>query len=231
MKRPAARELVLGGLFGIWFSIAIWCVALAIGSWAGYFRFDFEHMSGLHQLLAGKVPADHWMLTLSRSPVLLTGVFILGMHVAAPLNALAALGEEAGWRGWLLPRLLPLGLLPALLVSGVIWALWHAPLILLGYNYAGAPGWLALLCMTGLCIPMGAVLAWLRLRSGSVWTAALSHGAFNAGAGVMLMFGTANQHIDTTVATPLGWTGWIFPALLAVFLFRSFPPHGPTAKF
>ena len=156
---------------------------------------------------------------------------VLLVVAAAPFNAIAALGEEIGWRGWLLPRLMPLGTLPALLLSGVIWALWHAPLILLGYNYPSAPGWLALVCMSAMCIVVGAVLAWTRLGSGSVWPAALGHGAFNTAAGLYLVFDAAGQKVDPTQATVLGWTGWLFPAVLAFLLFHTYPnDHGQTAQ-
>jgi hypothetical protein len=132
---------------------------------------------------------------------------IATLPVAAVINLLPALGEEVGWRGWLLPKLMPLGTLPALLVSGVIWGLWHAPVILLGYNYPDAPGWLALTAMVGMCTVIGAVFGWLRLRSGSVWPAALAHAAFNGAAGSYLLFARAGEHVDTTQATVLGWSG------------------------
>ena len=118
----------------------------------------------------------------------------------------------------MLAVLLPLGVLPAILLSGVIWGLWHAPLILLGYNYPLAPGWLGLMAMCGMCILIGAVFSWLRIRSGTVWAPALAHGAFNAAAGFSLVFVAAGEVIDTTQATVLGWSGWIVPLVLVVVL-------------
>ena len=121
---------------------------------------------------------------------------------------------------------MPLGVVPALLISGVIWGLWHAPLILLGYNYPGAPGWLGLTAMVGMCIVFGAIFGWLRLRSDSVWPAALAHAAFNGAAGSYLLFAMAGETIDTTQATVLGWSGWIVPLALVVVLIatRQFAP-------
>ena len=59
------------------------------------------------------------------------------------LNALSTFGEEFGWRGYLQPKLMPLGIRKAILLTGFIWGLWHAPVILMGYNYGlaywGAP--------------------------------------------------------------------------------------------
>lgn len=154
------------------------------------------------------------------------------LPLAAFINLIPALGEELGWRGWLLPKLMPLGTLPALLVSGVIWGLWHAPLILLGYNYPGAPGWLGLTAMVIMCVLIGAVFGWLRLRSGSVWPAALAHAAFNGAGGSYLLFAMAGEHIDTTQATILGWSGWIVPLALVVVLIATEqfdPGKHPTA--
>lgn len=148
----------------------------------------------------------------------LVAVQLATIPLGALINLLPALGEELGWRGWLLPRLLPLGTVSALLVSGVIWGLWHAPLILLGYNYPEAPGWLGLVCTVVMCILVGAVFGWLRLRSGSVWPAALAHAAFNAAAGSYLLFAAAGERVDTTQATVLGWSGWIVPLALVVVL-------------
>ena len=55
------------------------------------------------------------------------------------INTLFALGEELGWRGFLLPSLLPLGQWRAILMSGLIWGVWHAPAILQGHNYPSQP--------------------------------------------------------------------------------------------
>ncbi|WP_268873979.1 CPBP family intramembrane glutamic endopeptidase [Pseudoclavibacter helvolus] len=137
-----------------------------------------------------------------------------------------------GWRGWLLPKLLKFGIVPALLISGVIWGLWHAPLILLGYNYLDAPGWLGLTMMTGMCILVGSVFAWLRIRSESVWPAALAHGAFNEAGGSYLLFAAAGERVDTTQATILGWTGWtgwIVPLIFVGVLLatKQFAPPKP----
>ncbi len=55
------------------------------------------------------------------------------------INTLLALGEELGWRGFLLPSLLPLGQWRAILMSGLIWGVWHAPAILQGHNYPSQP--------------------------------------------------------------------------------------------
>ena len=100
--------------------------------------------------------------------------------VAAPLiNTLLALGEELGWRGSLLPELLPLGQRRAILLSGVIWGFWHAPVILQGHNYPSQPV-LGVFLMVVFAVLVGAFFGWLYLRTRSPWAPALAHGSLNA---------------------------------------------------
>ena len=96
-------------------------------------------------------------------------------------SGVSAAGEEIGWRGFLVPALAQrLNFTGLALVSGVIWALWHYPLILFGTYDSTAPKWVALLCFTSMIIATGAMAAWLRLKSGSVWPAVMLHACHNA---------------------------------------------------
>jgi len=91
-----------------------------------------------------------------------------------------ALGEEIGWRGLLVPQLAKLtSFTNVALISGAIWAVWHYPLILFADYHANAPRWVALLCFSVLVIGISFAFAWLRLKSGSVWTAAILHASHN----------------------------------------------------
>ena len=101
--------------------------------------------------------------------------------VAGSLQGLlAATGEELGWRGFLVPELArTMSLGRTALVSGAIWALWHMPLIIFANYNAGTSTWYALLCFAIMVIAMSFPMAWLRLRSGSVWPAAILHASHN----------------------------------------------------
>ncbi|MEE9219589.1 MAG: CPBP family intramembrane glutamic endopeptidase [Acidobacteriota bacterium] len=104
--------------------------------------------------------------------------------VAAPtINAAVALGEELGWRGLLLRELLPGGFWFSSLVIGVVWGVWHLPLILHGHNYPDHPvaGVFMMIALTVLLSPL---FAYVRLRAGSVLAAAVAHGALNGSAGI-----------------------------------------------
>jgi len=103
------------------------------------------------------------------------------------INALAAYGEEAGWRGWMHEELAPLGFWPRALTTGVLWGLWHAPLILQGHNYPEHPV-LGVVLMVGMCVGLSAPMAELRARTDSVLSAAVFHGTFNAVASFPLLF-------------------------------------------
>lgn len=218
--RPA-RRLIGYALLGIVVPIALALVALPIGSLLGVYPADFTEFSGFEQFVTEQARAAGVMEQLPVEIGVLVALQLATLPMAAFVNLVPALGEELGWRGWLLPRLLPLGPVPAILISGVVWGLWHAPLILLGYNYPGVPGWAGLAAMVVVCILFGAVFGWLRLRSDSVWPAALAHAAFNGAGGTYLLFARAGERIDTTQATVLGWSGWIVPLALVIVLVTS----------
>jgi membrane protease YdiL (CAAX protease family) len=95
------------------------------------------------------------------------------------LTGVLAAGEEIGWRGFMLTRLIDAGVPQPILLSGVIWGLWHLPLILAGLYAAGpSPVLSAALFLIG-ATAFGTVIAWLRLESGSIWPAIVLHGVWN----------------------------------------------------
>jgi len=226
--KPAGRFIGYLAL-GLIVPVALILAALPVGAVLGVYPADFVTFSAFQEILDAQL-ATAGAPELPIPIGVLVGLQFFNVLFGAFINLIPALGEELGWRGWLLPKLMPLGTVPALVLSGVIWGLWHAPLILLGYNYPGAPGWLGLTMMIGMCIVVGAVFGWLRLRSESVWPAALAHGAFNAAAGFSLIFAAAGESIDTTQATILGWSGWIVPLVLVTVLIatKQFTPSSKT---
>lgn len=211
------RRLLGYAALGIVVPIALVLAALPVGALLGVYPADFAHFSAFRQVLDEQAGTAGIPIPVGA----LIAIQLAALPMAAFINLIPALGEELGWRGWLLPKLMPLGTLPALLVMGVVWGLWHAPLILLGYNYPDAPGWVGVAAMVVMCVLVGAVFGWLRLRSGSVWPAALAHAAFNGAGGTYLLFAEAGEHVDTTQATILGWSGWIVPLVLVAVLIAT----------
>jgi uncharacterized protein len=249
VERPARKGVALGlrplgtaprfiGFLALAIAIPVALIALAlvVGSLLGVYHADLVNFSGFSALIDAQLSAAGVSASSLTLPIAaLVAVQCVAVIVGGLINLIPALGEELGWRGWLLPKLMPLGTVPALIISGVIWGAWHAPLILLGYNYPGVPGWLGVLMMCGMCILVGGVFGWLRIASGTVWPAALAHGTFNAAAGLSVVFSAADFPIDTTQATILGWSGWIVPAILVIVLiatgqFRRRDAAVPIAK-
>ena len=110
-----------------------------------------------------------------------TGWFVyLMLLLSALVVTLLTFGEEYGWRGYLLPRLLPLGEIRATLLVGLIWALWHLPLIVAGLNYPGVNVWLAIIIFTFTTVALSFTYTWFYVASsGSVIVAAVFHASTN----------------------------------------------------
>lgn len=218
--RPAGRLLKFLVL-GILVPVVLILAALPIGAALGVYPADFKDISGFKLMLGAQLSGSGRGDQPLSIEILLALQFV-NVVVGSFINLVPALGEELGWRGWLLPKLLRYGQVNAIVISGVIWGTWHAPLILLGYNYPMASGLLGMAMMTGMCILVGAIFGWLRLRSDSVWPAALAHGTFNAAAGFFLVFAAAGAPVNTVNATILGWSGWIVPlAVVTVLVARG----------
>lgn len=148
---------------------------------------------------------------------LLLAIQIGASLTLAPLfNTLFALGEELGWRGFLLPKLLPLGQVPAMIISGVIWGFWHTPAILQGHNYPGY-GILGVGMMIVFTVLLGIFFSWLYFKTGSSWAPALAHGTVNAVAGLPLLFLTFVEYPKGGALTSVA--GWMALALVIGILY------------
>jgi uncharacterized protein len=96
------------------------------------------------------------------------------------INLAFALGEELGWRGFLVPKLGErLSFTATAVVSGIIWASWHMPLIIFADYNGGTPTLYSIACFAVMVVGISFPMAWLRLRSGSLWPAALLHASHN----------------------------------------------------
>jgi len=159
--------------------------------------------------------------TLPFGPWVLVGIQTLSGVLMAPLiNSFFTFGEEFGWRGYLQPKLMPLGGRRAMLLMGLIWGVWHWPAIAMGHNYGlhypGAP-WLGMLMMVWFTFVTGTFLGWITLRGKSVWPAVIGHAAINGISPLAALFvkGTPNPLLGPLPVGLVGAAGW---ALLAALI-------------
>jgi len=183
---------------GLWLLLLMWCpgVSSFIGrmvlreSWADV-SFRIGGHLGVRALAIGyAVPLAiggvaygmawaaglaHFTGTLSS----FTGRLGLAGSLGLVDGVLGGLGEELGWRGYMLTRLVGAGVPVPLLTSGLIWALWHLPLVMMG-AYPPVDGSLAALpAFLVVFLGAGAIAGILRLRSGSIWPAVMFHAAWD----------------------------------------------------
>jgi len=107
--------------------------------------------------------------------------------LAALLTTPVLFGEEFGWRGFLQRRLFPNAPVLAAVATGLIWAVWHYPLILRGYNYPDHPA-LGAALFTVFTILMSYIFGWFYRRSGSIWCNSLAHAAANTVGALSLLW-------------------------------------------
>lgn len=164
-----------------------------------YLAIWLSGLGGFYNVEFVASAAKEYGLAPLATPVALIGYVLLAMSAGFIPKTARALGEEIGWRGLLVPELAKVtGFFGVGLISGLMWAAWHFPMILFGTYNEGTPAWYALICFTVMVVSSGFIAAWLRLRSGSVWPAAIYHGAHN----------TFVQLIFTPLTTNTGNTAW-----------------------
>lgn len=115
--------------------------------------------------------------------VLIGQTLVNGFLAGITINTFFALGEEIGWRGFLQQELAHLGIWKTGLLIGFIWGLWHAPIVIQGYNFPQNP-LLGVGMMAIATTPLGLIMSFFVIRSRSVMSAGFFHGVFNAVAGL-----------------------------------------------
>jgi membrane protease YdiL (CAAX protease family) len=145
-----------------------------------------------------------------------TGIYLV---VYIVLGSLSALGEEIGWRGWLLPRFQWMGRVSSSITMGFIWAIWHYPAILgpRAYHSSGNR-WLVLTLFTLSVVFAGIIMNELRMTSGSLWPAVLLHGTNNAVDSVLRNITTSSSPTLEYVAGESGWVPVILYGAVAIWM-------------
>lgn len=128
----------------------------------------------------------------SMSPTAFWALQAVLVLVAPLLNLVPCFGEEWGWRGYLLPKVAErMKFLPTVLLTGFIWGVWHAPIIVAGHNYGMSyPGypWWGIIAMCVFCIVVGVLFSYISLKAKSCWPAVFAHGMLNGTASIGVIF-------------------------------------------
>lgn len=150
----------------------------------------------------------------------------VGILASPFLNFVNCFGEEWGWRGYLLPKLQKcFPVVPALLINGLIWGLWHAPLTVIGHNY-GTGYWgypvTGILAMCLFCVVLGIIFSYVTIKTGSCFPAVLAHGTLNGFSAVGIYFTSLedpyNVFLGPAPTGLVGGAGFILLAGVLLFL-------------
>ena len=175
----------------------------------GYMRQTMEAAGMPYEAQA--VPMDLLMLIQT----------VQALFLAPVLNFVTCFGEEWGWRGYLLPKVSKhFSTVPTLLITGIIWGLWHAPLTIIGHNY-GLGYWgfpftgIGMMCV--FCTVLGIFMSYVTLKTKSCIPAILAHGAINgiAAIGIYFTFDGGNPFVGPA---PTGIIGIIPFVIVAIFM-------------
>jgi uncharacterized protein len=147
-------------------------------------------------------------------------ILIQGLIAGITINALAAFGEETGWRGFLLKNLKDMSFFKVALIIGFIWGIWHAPLILMGHNYPQHPQ-IGVLMMIIFCILLTPIMQYLTIKSKSVIASAIAHGTLNAVAGISIMAVSGGNDLTIGITGIAGFI-MLFIFVLAIFVYDYF---------
>lgn len=141
------------------------------------------------------------------------------------VNIIPTIGEELGWRGYLLPKLrIFLSDRTALIITGAIWGIWHLPVIVMGHNYGtgywGYP-WLGILAMIVFCVALGIIEGYISIKLESVIPAAMIHSTVNAGAALPIIFAKSgyNPLLGPAITGLIG--GLPFMVLAVILLIKA----------
>jgi membrane protease YdiL (CAAX protease family) len=161
-----------GGITGTRAALAAWLLPLFVG----FVAYGIAWAAGL----AHFTPPESTGFAGFAAPFVRLLAFIgRALTIGTVLSCLSAFGEEVGWRGYMVPRLVEAEAPAPYLTSALIWCFWHVPLILWGGYAVGPYPLLSALLFIAVVTPAGLLYARWRMASGSVWPCVIAHGSWN----------------------------------------------------
>lgn len=192
----------------------------------GLVAYGIAWITGLAQFVAPKT-------YLTAHPIAIFILFLLVNTILGTIyGLLGSIGEEVGWRGYMLTRLIDARVSRPILVSGMIWGVWHLPLMVAGLYYASPILLLSIVLFMISVTSFGYVIAYLRLATGSIWPAVFLHSTWNTiiqnvfdlftqGDSVLLWTGESGVFVALTLLA----TAFIFSKRQWVMI-RTLPKQG-----
>jgi len=164
----------------------------------------------------GTAISEDMMSEIPFSPVVMFWLMLAQGIIAGPtINAVIAFGEELGWRGFLLKETASAGFWKSAIFIGLIWGIWHAPLILMGHNYPGFEV-AGVFMMILWCILLSPMFSYVTIKANNVIAAAILHGSLNAVAGLSIMPLAGSKPLLTGLT---GLAGFLVLAVLNLVIF------------
>lgn len=151
----------------------------------------------------------------------------LAMMISGVIGSFAAFGEEAGWRGYMMPKMIKLwGVKKAVIFGGILWGIWHWPLTYVGHNfgrdYVGYP-FTGFAGMCVMCVFMGMILTFLTYKSGSIWPAAFLHAVNNSSPSILQYFINPDKITGWKTDSVVSFMILLLPMMvIAVLLFAKY---------
>jgi membrane protease YdiL (CAAX protease family) len=187
-------------------------------------------MAGLLERFAASLTPEQLEQAQRQLEILPIHVFwislLQGLIAGITINAVFGFGEELGWRGLLQLEFAPLGFWKSSVLIGLIWGIWHAPIIIQGYNYPQHPV-AGVFMMTVWTILLSPIFSYVRLKARSVIAAAIIHGSLNATAGLSLMVIEGGSDLTVGLTGLAGFIVLLF-VNLAIFVFDQFVTKEPV---
>lgn len=208
VARVALREGVrdvsfrLGGAIGAQSLLIAWLFPVVVG----FIAYGIAWSAGIAQW---DPPAVEQVASAQSPLARMAARLGMALTVGQLISIITAAGEEFGWRGYMLTRLVVLRGAWALPLSGVIWGLWHLPLILSGIYATGPNRWASALLFMVSITAAGVLIGWLRLRARSVWPAVLAHASWNVVIQNVFDWATPGTQAGGSAAVWVGESGYL----------------------